>query len=75
MHAYVPATEPYSEWAHLERGSEEYLKKKDEAAEFLWDAIEKYIPNARNRVVPGTLQIGTPLTHERFLRRTRGSYG
>jgi phytoene dehydrogenase-like protein len=26
-------------------------------------------------VVPGTEQIGTPLTHERFLRRTRGSYG
>ena len=38
-------------------------------------AIEEYVPNARNRLVPGTLQIGTPLTHERFLRRSNGAYG
>jgi phytoene dehydrogenase-like protein len=75
LHAYVPATEPYHWWSGLDRQSEEYLKKKEEAADFLWNAIEEYIPNARDRAVPGTVQIGTPLTHERFLRRTRGTYG
>ena len=75
LHAYVPATEPYSWWESMDRTSEEYLKKKEEAADFLWSAIEEYVPDARNRAVPGTVQIGTPLTHERFLRRTRGAYG
>ena len=75
LHAYVPATEPYSEWAGMDRKSEEYLKKKEEAADFLWSAIEEYVPDARKRAEPGTVQIGTPLTHERFLRRTRGAYG
>jgi phytoene dehydrogenase-like protein len=75
LHAYVPATEPYEWWEGMDRNSEEYKKKKEEAADFLWSAIEEYVPDARNRVVPGTLQIGTPLSHERFLRRTRGAYG
>jgi phytoene dehydrogenase-like protein len=75
LHAYVPATEPYSWWEGLDRQSEEYLKKKDEAADFLWSAIEKYVPDARNRAIQGTVQIGTPLTHERFLRRSFGTYG
>jgi phytoene dehydrogenase-like protein len=75
LHAYVPATEPYSWWAGLDRNSEEYLKKKDEAGDFLWSAIEKYVPDARKRAVKGTVQIGTPLTHERFLRRSFGTYG
>lgn len=75
LHAYVPATEPYEWWAGMDRNSEEYKKKKDEAADFLWSAIEEYVPNARDRAVPGTVQIATPLTHERFLRRTNGAYG
>mmetsp|Transcript_62918 Transcript_62918/g.153184 ORF Transcript_62918/g.153184 Transcript_62918/m.153184 type:complete len:614 (+) Transcript_62918:37-1878(+) len=75
LHAYVPATEPYEWWEKLDRTSDEYNKKKDEAADFLWSAIEEYVPNARDRAVSGTVQIGTPLTHERFLRRSRGAYG
>jgi phytoene dehydrogenase-like protein len=75
LHAYVPATEPYEWWADLDRNSEEYKKKKEEAADFLWSAIEEYVPNARDRAVEGTVQIGTPLTHERFLRRSNGAYG
>jgi len=75
LHAYVPATEPYEWWEGMDRNSEEYKQKKDEAADFLWSAIEEYVPDARNRAVPGTVQIGTPLTHERFLRRSRGAYG
>jgi len=75
IHAYVPATEPYEWWEGLDRSSKEYKQKKEEAADFLWSAIEEYVPNARERAVPGTVQIGTPLTHERFLRRTKGAYG
>ncbi|GKY90954.1 hypothetical protein MPSEU_000068200 [Mayamaea pseudoterrestris] len=75
LHAYTPATEPYEDWANMDRQSSEYKKKKEDAADFLWSAIEEYIPDARKRAVPGTVQIGTPLTHERFLRRTAGSYG
>lgn len=75
LHAYVPATEPYEWWEGLDRNSDEYKQKKEEAADFLWRAIEEYVPDARNRAVPGTVQIGTPLTHERFLRRSRGTYG
>ena len=75
LHAYVPATEPYEWWEGLDRTSDEYKKKKEDAADFLWTAIEEYVPNARDRAVPGTVQIGTPLTHERFLRRSRGTYG
>ena len=55
--------------------TEEYGENNREVEDFLWSAIEEYIPNARERAVKGTVQIGTPLTHERFLRRTRGAYG
>jgi len=75
IHAYVPATEDYDEWKDLTRGSAAYKAKKEEAAAFLWEAVEKYIPDARNRSIKAVEQIGTPLTHERFLRRARGSYG
>ena len=62
-------------WEGMDRNSKEYKEKKEEAADFLWSAIEEYVPNARKRAVKGTVQIGTPLTHERFLRRTKGAYG
>lgn len=75
IHAYVPATEPYSWWEGMDRSSVEYQQKKEEASDFLWNAIEEYVPDARERAVPGTVQIGTPLTHERFLRRSQGAYG
>ena len=39
----------------------------------LWEAVEKQIPDVRERAK--VTLIGTPLTHERFLRRERGSYG
>lgn len=75
LHAYVPATEKWSDWEKLERGSEEYNLKKKEAADFLWTAVEQYIPGARGRSDVRVEQIGTPKTHARFLRRNRGSYG
>eukprot|EP00908_Phaeocystis_cordata_P023802 Transcript_6256.p1 GENE.Transcript_6256~~Transcript_6256.p1 ORF type:complete len:380 (+),score=137.21 Transcript_6256:765-1904(+) len=73
IHAYTPATEPYANWEGLERSSAEYKRKKEEAAAVLWEAIEKQIPDVRERAK--VTLVGTPLTHERFLRRERGSYG
>ena len=39
----------------------------------MWEALEKVIPDIRSRCE--VTLIGTPLTHERYLRRNRGSYG
>lgn len=77
IHAYVPATEPFEDWeAFAESGgyqSKAYRAAKEEAVEVLWKAIERYIPDVRDRVkiaLPAT-----PLTHRRFNRRDRGTYG
>ena len=75
VHAYTPATEPWEWWRDLDPQSDEYKQKKEEAADYLWSAVEQYIPNARNRSVKSVEQVGTPLTHARFLRRAEGSYG
>jgi len=73
LHAYTPATEPWTEWEGLDRGSDEYKRKKQEAADFLYSAIERQLPDIRSRVV--FERVGTPLTHERFLRKPKGAYG
>ena len=46
-------------WEGMDRASKEYKMKKEEAADFLWRAIEEYVPDARKRAIPGTVQIGT----------------
>ena len=73
VHAYLPATEPYDVWEGLDRRSEEYKALKAERAAPLYAAIEKFIPDVRDRIV--VEMIGSPLTHERYLRRRRGTYG
>jgi phytoene dehydrogenase-like protein len=73
VHAYGAGNEPYGMWENLERNSQEYKDLKEERAGVLWNAIESIIPDARERTV--TSMIGSPLTHERFLRRPRGTYG
>lgn len=73
IHVYTPATEPYELWQGLDRRSAEYAALKAERAEPLWHALERVIPDVRQRVEVEL--VGTPLTHERFLRRHRGSYG
>jgi len=73
LHIYTPATEDFQKWEHLDRRSEEYQALKVERSQFLWKVLTKTIPDIKERV---TIQkIGTPLTHARFLRRYRGSYG
>jgi len=73
LHAYTPATEPWERWASVRRGSKEYDELKAERAEFLWKEVERVIPDIRQRAKVAL--VGTPLTHQRFLNRHRGSYG
>ncbi|GBF96586.1 carotene isomerase [Raphidocelis subcapitata] len=73
LHAYVPATEPYSLWEGLDRRSPEYAALKEERSRVLWDAAERAVPGIRARAE--VTMVGTPLTHGRYLRRHRGSYG
>ncbi|MDJ0737615.1 MAG: NAD(P)/FAD-dependent oxidoreductase [Nostocaceae cyanobacterium] len=67
VHAYT--LEPYTGWER----NDGYELKKREKAETLYRALEKVIPDIRDRVVVEL--IGTPLTHAHYLRRYQGTYG
>lgn len=73
IHVYTPANEPYRIWEGIDRRSEAYEQLKEERASVMWRALERIIPDIRSRCE--VTLVGTPLTHERFLRRYRGSYG
>jgi phytoene dehydrogenase-like protein len=73
VHAYTAGNEPYDVWRGLHHKSAEYEARKAERVEVLWQAMEKVIPDVRDRTKLAL--VGTPLTHERFLRRHRGTYG
>ncbi|KAK9805482.1 hypothetical protein WJX72_000755 [[Myrmecia] bisecta] len=73
VHAYTAGNEPYSLWRGLDRRSPEYLHLKEERSQCLWQALERVIPDIRQRVELNLA--GTPLTHERFLNRHQGTYG
>lgn len=67
VHAY--SLEPWSDW----QGDKPYVQHKQARAQPLYQALAKVIPNIRDRVEVEL--IGTPLTHQRFLRRHQGTYG
>jgi phytoene dehydrogenase-like protein len=73
IHAYTPATEPYELWQGLDCRSEAYAAQKEVRVAVLWQALERIIPDIRSRCE--VTLVGTPLTHERFLRRYQGTYG
>lgn len=78
LHIYTPATEDFGKWQKFreDRTSEEYQTLKKERSEFLFQALDEILPkdfHIKERAV--LTQIGTPVTHERFLRRYMGSYG
>ncbi|KAM7265817.1 hypothetical protein ACFE04_003500 [Oxalis oulophora] len=75
LHAYCPGTEPYELWEGLDRRSDEYKKLKAERSEVMWKAVERVLGPGFNRDKCDVKLVGTPLTHERFLRRSRGTYG
>ena len=67
IHAYT--LEPFAGWQR----DKHYPQRKQERAEPLYRALERVIPDVRSRVELEL--IGTPLTHQRFLRRHQGTYG
>ncbi|PNH09152.1 Prolycopene isomerase, chloroplastic, partial [Tetrabaena socialis] len=73
VHCYCAANEPYGPWAGMDRRSAAYKAFKEERAQPLWKALERVIPDIRQRAE--LTLVGSPLTHERFVRRHRGSYG
>ena len=46
---------------------------QEERSQCLWQALERFIPDVRDRAE--LTLTGTPLTHERFLNRHKGTYG
>lgn len=78
LHIYTPATEDYEKWKPFQndRTSDAYKQLKQERSQFLFNVLDKVLPDGfdiQKRAV--VTQIGTPITHERFLRRYKGSYG
>ncbi|MEO0645904.1 MAG: NAD(P)/FAD-dependent oxidoreductase [Cyanobacteria bacterium J06650_10] len=76
VHAYT--LEPFEAWQAWEKckgknKNKQYQQQKKEKAETLFRAVEKIIPDVRDRIELEL--IGTPLTHSRFLRRHKGTYG
>lgn len=91
IHAYTAASEDFGDWESMINGGRDsgktepndyrrtksYKKLKEEKAEALWLALERIIPDIRERASrPGSVvEVGTPLTHRRYNRRFRGTYG
>ena len=73
IHVYTPGNEPYQLWADMNRHSQAYRQQKQERAEVMWRALERVIPDIRDRAE--LTLVATPLTHQRYLRRHHGSYG
>lgn len=67
VHAYT--LEPYNIW---QRG-DGYEDLKRQRSQPLYRALERVIPDIRQRIVLEL--IGTPLTHAHYLRRYQGTYG
>jgi phytoene dehydrogenase-like protein len=73
IHVYSSGGEPYEAWEGLTPGSPEYEALKEKRSDVLWKAVERCIPDVRKRVEFSI--VGSPLAHEAFLRRDRGTYG
>ena len=73
VHAYTAGNEPWSVWEHVQPGSPEYKKLKTERTQVLWNALERVIPDIRQRAE--VVLEGSHHTHARFLRRHQGTYG
>jgi phytoene dehydrogenase-like protein len=67
VHTYT--LEPFAGWER----NDGYEKQKREKAQSLYRALERVIPDVRERVELEL--IGTPLTHAHYLRRYQGTYG
>ncbi len=69
-HLIVSSTNAnYSDWKSLD--SEQYEEAKKNLVETTLDALEKYVPNCRERIVHA--EAATPLTFERYTKHVAGS--
>ncbi|XP_004986129.1 prolycopene isomerase, chloroplastic [Setaria italica] len=75
LHAYTPGTEPFRLWEGMDRKSADYRRLKEERSEVMWKAVEAALGPKFSREKCDVKLVGTPLTHKRFLRRNRGTYG
>ena len=73
IHVYSSGGEPYEPWEALTPDSPEYEALKEKRSQVLWEAVERCIPDVRERCEFSI--VGSPLAHEAFLRRDRGTYG
>ena len=64
IHVYSSGGEPYEPWEKLTPGSPEYEAYKEDRAQVLWKAVERAIPDIRERAEFHI--IGSPLAHEAF---------
>ncbi len=67
IHCYT--LEPYKSW----KLDAKYEERKQRRSQSLYRALDKIIPGIRDRIE--FEMVGTPITHERFLRRYQGTYG
>jgi len=74
VHAYLAGNEPFDMYKNV-KSKEEYESLKSERSQVLWEALEKVIPDIKDRVIREVNMTATPLTHARFLRRHKGAYG
>ena len=72
VHCYT--MEPYDGWTELKNSDRKaYEQKKKEKCDVLFSALETVIPDVRARTVLELL--ASPASHEKWLRRYRGTYG
>lgn len=73
LSGFITNPKTYAQRAYGDACSDKYKVLKEERSAVLWRAVEQIIPDIRQRAE--VTMVGTPLTHQRFLRRHRGSYG
>ncbi|MFQ3640106.1 MAG: hypothetical protein SNJ62_08880 [Chloracidobacterium sp.] len=80
VHAFM--VDRYDDWSALTqagangggvRRTPAYRAAKETAAQHMLQMLERVIPNAVETV--NVVSVGTPLTNERYLARSRGTYG
>ena len=71
VHAFVTAEA--DEWQHYDRGNGAYRNAKEALAESVISRTERILPGLSNAIELKVL--ATPLTHQRYLNRFKGSYG
>ena len=75
-HAWLQAMQACAWLEHGCKGKQSQTsctRVQEERSQCLWQALERFIPDIRDRTE--LTLVGTPLTHERYLLRHRGTYG